>query len=240
NQEHVTLWQELSECIGVTESQLGQGSLSLVVNANVGDPSLPLGTQSCLKASRIRNIEGKTIGKDGKPMCAIRKPIRVISSCDENPNVAGDSSLKDKTSQSVNVNKEAGETSLNDSVRQPLSAVEEVSSRFTNTLYGYFIGKRRAFRLVENYVKNTWAKYGLKHVQLHDDFFLFQFESKEGMDKVLENGPWLIRTVPLILNVWSSNTDLKKAEVKKALVWIKLHHVPIVAYLEFVGQEYVC
>ncbi|GJT17424.1 E3 ubiquitin protein ligase UPL1-like protein [Tanacetum coccineum] len=48
NQEHVTLWQELSECIGVTESQLGQGSLSLVVNANVGDPSLPLGTQRLL------------------------------------------------------------------------------------------------------------------------------------------------------------------------------------------------
>ncbi|GJY08329.1 hypothetical protein Tco_0375383, partial [Tanacetum coccineum] len=48
NQEHVTLWQELSECIGVTESQLGQGSLSSVVNANVGDPLLPLGTQRLL------------------------------------------------------------------------------------------------------------------------------------------------------------------------------------------------
>nr|GEW58270.1 E3 ubiquitin-protein ligase UPL1-like [Tanacetum cinerariifolium] len=56
NQEHVTmcklhmslepLWQELSECIGVTKSQLGQGSLSsVVVNANVGDPPLPLRTQ---------------------------------------------------------------------------------------------------------------------------------------------------------------------------------------------------
>ncbi|GKB28090.1 gypsy type transposase [Tanacetum coccineum] len=67
---------------------------------------------------------------------------------------------------------------------------------------------------------------------LHDDFFLFQFENKDGMDKVLEDGPWLIRTVPLILNVWSPNTDLKKAEVKKAPVWIKLHHVPIVAYSE--------
>ncbi|GKD60175.1 hypothetical protein Tco_1297684, partial [Tanacetum coccineum] len=48
NQEHVTLWQELSECIGVTESQLGQGSLSSVVNANVGDPLLSLGTQRLL------------------------------------------------------------------------------------------------------------------------------------------------------------------------------------------------
>ncbi|GJW61578.1 E3 ubiquitin protein ligase UPL1-like protein isoform X1 [Tanacetum coccineum] len=42
------LWQELSECIGVTESQLGQGSLSSVVKANVGDPPLPLGTQRLL------------------------------------------------------------------------------------------------------------------------------------------------------------------------------------------------
>ncbi|GJY04715.1 hypothetical protein Tco_0370655 [Tanacetum coccineum] len=187
--------------------------------------SIPL--KSCLKASQIHNIEGKTIGKDGKPMCAIRKPVRVISSCDENPNVAGDSSLKDKTSQSVNVTKEAGETSLNDYVRQPLSGnsfasvlqakpskrivkikelrnevsvegaavaipyevVEEVSSRFTNTLYRYFIRMSLAFRFRENYVKNH-DKYGLKRVQLHDDFFLFQFESKEGMDKVLENGPW--------------------------------------------------
>ncbi|GJR27858.1 zinc knuckle CX2CX4HX4C containing protein [Tanacetum coccineum] len=38
--------------------------------------------------------------------------------------------------------------------------------------------------------------------------------------------------VHLVLNVWSPNTDLKKAEVKKAPVWIKLHHVPIVAYSE--------
>ncbi|PWA56628.1 Armadillo [Artemisia annua] len=57
--EHVTMWklhvsleplrQELSECICVTDSQLGQGSLSSVaVNANAGDPPLPLGTQRLL------------------------------------------------------------------------------------------------------------------------------------------------------------------------------------------------
>nr|GEX93896.1 hypothetical protein [Tanacetum cinerariifolium] len=87
----------------------------------------------------------------------------------------------------------------------PFKAVEEVKSRFSNTLYGFFIGKRLAFPLVENY-------------------------NKYGIDKVLEDGPWLIHTVPLILNVWSPNTDLKKTEVKKAPIWIKLHHVPIVAY----------
>ncbi|GKA57345.1 hypothetical protein Tco_0756533 [Tanacetum coccineum] len=87
----------------------------------------------------------------------------------------------------------------------PFDVMEEVSSRFINTLYGYFIRKHLAFLLVENYVKNTWAKFGMKRVQLHDDFFIFQFNTKE---------------------------DLKKAEVKTALVWVKLHYVPIIAYLE--------
>nr|GEV26842.1 hypothetical protein [Tanacetum cinerariifolium] len=114
----------------------------------------------------------------------------------------------------------------------PIAAVEEVKSHFANTLYGYCIGKRLAFPLVENYVKNTWTKYGLQRIQMHEEFFLFQFETKEWMESVMENGPWLIRQVPLILNVWTSNTDLKKEEIKFAPIWVKLHHVHIVAYSE--------
>ncbi|GJR94661.1 zinc knuckle CX2CX4HX4C containing protein, partial [Tanacetum coccineum] len=97
----------------------------------------------------------------------------------------------------------------------PLSAVEEVSARFDT-----------------NYVKNTWAKFGLKRIMLDDNFFLFQFDTKEGMEKVIENGSWLVRRVPLILNVWTPNTVLRKEEVKKALVWVKMHHVPIAVYSE--------
>ncbi|GJW94530.1 sugar transport protein 13 [Tanacetum coccineum] len=54
----------------------------------------------------------------------------------------------------------------------------------------------------------------------------------KGMVNVIENGPWLIRRMPLILNVWTPNTILKKEEIKLAPIWVKLHHVPIVAYLE--------
>ncbi|GJW44971.1 zinc knuckle CX2CX4HX4C containing protein [Tanacetum coccineum] len=117
-------------------------------------------------------------------------------------------------------------------VTLPLAAIEEVSSRFENTLYGYFVGKRLAYQVVENYVNNVWSKYGLKRIQLHGEFFLFQFETKEGMNRVLDYGSWLIRRVPLILNIWSPNCDLHKAEIKKVPVWVKLHNVPIVAYSE--------
>nr|GEU61658.1 hypothetical protein [Tanacetum cinerariifolium] len=80
--------------------------------------------------------------------------------------------------------------------------------------------------------ENTWAKFGLKRVMLDKGFFLFQFATKEGMDKVMESGPWLIRLVPLILIVWTPNTILKKDDIKAAPVWVKLLHVPIVAYSE--------
>lgn len=73
-----------------------------------------------------------------------------------------------------------------------IEAVKEVLSRFQNTLYGYFIGKRLAFPLVEDYVKHPWAKFGFKRAMMYEGFFLFQFESKEGMEQVIENGPWLI------------------------------------------------
>ncbi|GJT22913.1 retrovirus-related pol polyprotein from transposon 17.6 [Tanacetum coccineum] len=111
-----------------------------------------------------------------------------------------------------------------------IEAVKAVNARFVNTLYGYFIGDRLAYPLVENYVKNTWAKYGLKRIQLHEEFFLFQFDTREGMESVLENGPWLIRRVPLILNEWTPNTILKKDEIKRVPFWVKMHYVPIVAY----------
>ncbi|GKD05120.1 zinc knuckle CX2CX4HX4C containing protein [Tanacetum coccineum] len=70
----------------------------------------------------------------------------------------------------------------------PLAGVEEVSQRFENTLYGYFIGKRLVFPLVETYVKNAWAKFGLERTMLTNGFFFFQFATREGMERVLKNG----------------------------------------------------
>ncbi|GJS40889.1 hypothetical protein Tco_0565932 [Tanacetum coccineum] len=75
-------------------------------------------------------------------------------------------------------------------VALPFEAVEEVSARFTNTLYGYFIGKRLAFSLVENYVKNTWAKFGptVNSINMMSLFSL-PIYTKEGWEKEYEWKP---------------------------------------------------
>ncbi|GKD86729.1 zinc knuckle CX2CX4HX4C containing protein [Tanacetum coccineum] len=201
-----------------------------MVNIDPGVNSL----RSCLKASQIRNIEGKILDRDGNPM----KPVRcvIISDKESIPNDSGTmkstdqegaandvvgsktmdsiasrndpngisglihsfaSAVQQKSAKHVVKVKELcnSEKVYGAAVAIPIEAVVEVSSRFDNTLYGYFIGDRLAFPLVENYVKNTWAKYGLKRIQLHEEFFLFQFDTKEGMERVMEHGHWLIRRI---------------------------------------------
>nr|GEY67091.1 hypothetical protein [Tanacetum cinerariifolium] len=219
-----------------------------------------------LNASLIRNVDGKIIGKDGKPLkSALRKPIIPNpkfgpNSAESMPNKEPTLGLHTEDFPSLNTSSKDGTsksstseqvTKEHDSIKptnsfagvlmdKPLKkvvkikemrnevnvagaaitihfeVVEAVNARFINTLVGYFIGDRLAYPLVENYVKNSWAKYGLKRIQMHEEFFLFQFNTRKGMESVLENGPWLVRRIPLILNEWTPNTILKKDEIKSA------------------------
>ena len=53
-------------------------------------------------------------------------------------------------------------------------------------------------------------------------FFFFKFNSKKGVDDVLENGPWLIRNVPIILKPWTLNTNLLKEDLTNIPVWVNV------------------
>ncbi|GJU48746.1 putative retrotransposon gag domain, aspartic peptidase domain protein [Tanacetum coccineum] len=179
-------------------------------------------------ASMVRNIDGKLVKKD----CVDNihesagnegmKPAYFVSM------------FKDNTSKKTVYLSELknDECVSGADVSILLASVDEVSDRFANTLCGYFIGKRLAFPIVKNYVKNTWAKYGLERVMLRNELFFFQFATKEGMEQVFENGPWLNWLVHIILNTWTPNMHLKKDEITMASVWVKLHNVPIVAFSE--------
>ncbi|GJV98058.1 retrovirus-related pol polyprotein from transposon TNT 1-94 [Tanacetum coccineum] len=115
----------------------------------------------------------------------------------------------------------------------PVAAVKAVKHKFENSLVGFFVGKKVAFPLVKNYVTNTWAKFGFEKVMSDDDgLFYFKFASSNGLEQVLEQGPWLIRNIPLILTKWSPNISLSKDEVTRVPIWVKFHKVPVVAYSE--------
>nr|GEZ79300.1 hypothetical protein [Tanacetum cinerariifolium] len=77
-----------------------------------------------------------------------------------------------------------------------------------------FLGKRVAYPVVANYVRNTWGKYELDYSMFRSSIglFSFQFSSMDGLDSMLENGPWFIRNNPLILKKWNPNENLLKED----------------------------
>ncbi|GKB34116.1 integrase, catalytic region, zinc finger, CCHC-type containing protein, partial [Tanacetum coccineum] len=74
-----------------------------------------------------------------------------------------------------------------------------------NSVYGFFLGKRMAYPV---------------------------FSSKDGMNVMLENGPWFIHSIQLILKKWTSDANLLKEDVCNVPVWIIFHDVPIMAFSE--------
>ncbi|GJS64078.1 zinc knuckle CX2CX4HX4C containing protein [Tanacetum coccineum] len=115
----------------------------------------------------------------------------------------------------------------------PRKVVETISTRFVNTLYGYFLGKRIAFPVVECYVRNNKGKYGLTRIMMNSKgLFFFQFKTSKGLEDVLENGPWMICNSRIILKKWSMNTRLCKEELTRIPVWVKIYNVYIQVFSE--------
>ncbi|GKE07098.1 putative reverse transcriptase domain, reverse transcriptase zinc-binding domain protein [Tanacetum coccineum] len=84
----------------------------------------------------------------------------------------------------------------------PKAAANKVKSRYENSIVGFFVGKDPSFQVVQNYVVNTWTKFGFEKITRNDNsVYLFKFAYKKG-------------------------------EVTKVPVWVKLYNVPVLAYSE--------
>ncbi|GJR07606.1 zinc knuckle CX2CX4HX4C containing protein [Tanacetum coccineum] len=256
-------WQHLEKTVwNIAIKLMDKGFLNRISNGSkeVNKGLLEKGSLLGNIAAKVKNIDGKILGRDGKPMVA-RRCVRFSemtkeSACGDGHDVIVDSSKVEHSPQAVakcavhddgtrpvhgrndtrvndlnsHTNDAPVEHVISSAVCLPMEAIDEIKARFVNTLYGFPVGKRLAFPMVENYVKYAWAKYGLKRVMMHHGFFMFQFDSDSGMVKVMEDGPWRIQLVPIILNVWRPNTLLQKDKVTHVLLWLKMHNVPIVAY----------
>nr|GEZ93184.1 hypothetical protein [Tanacetum cinerariifolium] len=52
------------------------------------------------------------------------------------------------------------------------------------------------------------------------------------MNSMLENGPWLILNVPLILRKWSPDANIMKEDMCNVLGWVKFHDILNTAFIE--------
>ncbi|GJY05453.1 hypothetical protein Tco_0371393 [Tanacetum coccineum] len=150
------------------------------------------------KQSSMANKEKNGVAPSTNEMNEANKdgvtPFVTVTSGD-NTSIQEANSVKDSHDNLHDVNVEESPSNFtanpNKDVVVPVEFIRAISERFANTTYGFFLGKRVAYPVVANYVRNTWDKYGLVKSMLNSsiEIFSFQFSSIDGLDAVVENGP---------------------------------------------------
>ncbi|GJY83814.1 RNA-directed DNA polymerase, eukaryota, reverse transcriptase zinc-binding domain protein [Tanacetum coccineum] len=118
-------------------------------------------------------------------------------------------SRKDKGIRDVGNN--ACDTDMLDSasVRKPMS--------FVSTMQGH-LRECESFISLAEIITNECGLYFLK------------FRSVEGMNYVLENGPWLVEGKPLFVQKWEAGLCMEKPEPSKVPIWVKIMNVSLEAW----------
>nr|GEX32618.1 hypothetical protein [Tanacetum cinerariifolium] len=114
-------------------------------------------------AKRVKNIDGKVLGKDVKPL----KAYHSLTFGENNKDTSVTTARVDSGINARNID---DVVEVRADVTIHMAAVKEVSNQFANTLYGNFIGNRLAFPIVETYFKNAWAKFGFKRIIMRNGF----------------------------------------------------------------------
>ncbi|PWA57617.1 hypothetical protein CTI12_AA408160 [Artemisia annua] len=69
------------------------------------------------------------------------------------------------------------------------------------TLVGYFVGMKMSYREISWHLRRMWRMYGLdKIITMDNGLYYLKFNSVEGMQTMIENGPWLVDQKPLFLH----------------------------------------
>lgn len=64
-------------------------------------------------------------------------------------------------------------------------------------------------------------------------FFFFRFSKENAIRKVIESGPWLIASNPMILQQWRPQMRLEKEQLSTLPIWVQFRSIP----LEFWNEE---
>ncbi|KAJ9561655.1 hypothetical protein OSB04_006815 [Centaurea solstitialis] len=123
------------------------------------------------------------------------------------------------------------ENKVQSCVRLPVELAREAMKTHHATLFGYFLGARIPFPVVQGYVKTAWSKYGFVNSMMNNNgVFFFKFNDIGGCNQVVENGPLMIRGVPLFVAHWDPSKGLSKPVHNTCPLWVKLNNIPLVAF----------
>ncbi|XVF40910.1 hypothetical protein PTKIN_Ptkin01aG0154800 [Pterospermum kingtungense] len=119
-------------------------------------------------------------------------------------------------------------------IAPPNEVFERGIDRWKNALVIQFIGRIPNFSYFQKMVNTLWgAESAVDLRSAGSNLFIVQFSNAMTRDKVLENGPWYIQNMPIIVRKWEPGMSSMVFNMSTVPVWFKLSNVP----LEHFSQE---
>ncbi|XP_020229303.1 uncharacterized protein LOC109810290 [Cajanus cajan] len=118
-------------------------------------------------------------------------------------------------------------TDLN-SLMKEMEEFEEWCSPWRNSLVINVLGKRVAYKMLDNKVQREWAKSGIvRLVDLTQDYYLVQFSSEDDYKHALYEGPWMIADHYIVVQRWRPFFTLTTSQTRKIAAWVRIPGLPI-------------
>ncbi|GJR00894.1 zinc knuckle CX2CX4HX4C containing protein [Tanacetum coccineum] len=77
---------------------------------------------------------------------------------------------------------------------------------------------------------DKWSMTVLEEVIVNQGLYYFHFKSHEGMQSVIENGPWMVENKPLFVRKWEARLCMSKLDTSKLPLWVKIYDIPLEAW----------
>ncbi|GJY86838.1 RNA-directed DNA polymerase, eukaryota, reverse transcriptase zinc-binding domain protein [Tanacetum coccineum] len=80
-------------------------------------------------------------------------------------------------------------------------------------------------------IRRMWGKFGIKDIIVNNDgTCLFKFRDLEGLNSVIEQGPWMVNKRLLIVKKWSHEIGMQMTKHNKLPIWVRMTVVPLEAW----------
>lgn len=100
-----------------------------------------------------------------------------------------------------------------------------------NALIVKMFGKFMGFHYLHRMVMSLWKpQCRVDCMDLGSGLFLFNFEAREDMDRVLSGGPWFIGGHFVAIRLWEPNFKASTTKVNTVAVWVRLNELPVEYY----------
>ncbi|GKB34272.1 zinc knuckle CX2CX4HX4C containing protein [Tanacetum coccineum] len=111
--------------------------------------------------------------------------------------------------------------------------VKEGSKKWEMSACGYFVGYRMYMQELNYHLYRMWRKFGLKHILNNGNgIFVFKFNNAQGLQSVIESGPWIVNNKPMVVQKRDPSINLDRTEPTRLPVWIKLINIPLEAWTQ--------